>query len=93
MNSKDAKNLVNNATQTDVQSAKPLLNLHFISPFTSIHIDLPVEEKVRIAMSVGEEVISVDELSNLFAAKDHPIVYDGFEPSGLLLFYILSYVT
>ena len=33
-------------------------------------------------MSVGEEVITEPELSALFASKDHPIVYDGFEPSG-----------
>ena len=43
---------------------------------------LSVEEKVKIAMSVGEEVLTVEELTALFTAKDHPIVYDGFEPSG-----------
>eukprot|EP01036_Dinobryon_divergens_P030890 gene30890-40203_t len=43
---------------------------------------LSVEEKVAIASTVGEEVISVDELRALFTAKEHPIVYDGFEPSG-----------
>ena len=29
-----------------------------------------------------QEVISVDELRALYTAKEHPIVYDGFEPSG-----------
>lgn len=43
---------------------------------------LSVEEKVAIAMSVGEEVISAEELTALYTAKEHPIVYDGFEPSG-----------
>jgi hypothetical protein len=43
---------------------------------------MSVEEKVRVAMSVGEEVLTVDELTALFTARDHPIVYDGFEPSG-----------
>lgn len=33
-------------------------------------------------MSVGEECITADELTALFTAKDHPVVYDGFEPSG-----------
>lgn len=33
-------------------------------------------------MSVGEEVLTVEELTAMYKAKDHPIVYDGFEPSG-----------
>lgn len=43
---------------------------------------LSVEERVQLATSVGEEVITPEELTALFGAKDHPIVYDGFEPSG-----------
>lgn len=33
-------------------------------------------------MSVGEETLTVDELAGLYRAKAHPVVYDGFEPSG-----------
>ena len=43
---------------------------------------LSVAERVQLAMSVGEEVITEEELTALFTARDHPIVYDGFEPSG-----------
>ena len=43
---------------------------------------LTVEQRVELAMSVGEEVITPEELTALFTARDHPIVYDGFEPSG-----------
>jgi tyrosyl-tRNA synthetase len=43
---------------------------------------LSVSERVQLAMSVGEEVITQEELTALFTARDHPIVYDGFEPSG-----------
>jgi tyrosyl-tRNA synthetase len=43
---------------------------------------LSVAERVQLAMSVGEEVITEPELTALFTARDHPIVYDGFEPSG-----------
>ncbi len=43
---------------------------------------LSVEEKVAIALSVGEETLTVEELTALFTAREHPIVYDGFEPSG-----------
>ena len=46
---------------------------------------LSVEEKVAIATSVGEEVLMPDELRTLFGAKEHPIVYDGFEPSGRMV--------
>jgi tyrosyl-tRNA synthetase len=43
---------------------------------------LSLEERVQVALSVGEETLTHDELRALFAARDHPIVYDGFEPSG-----------
>ena len=43
---------------------------------------LSIAERVQVAMSVGEEVLTVEELEKMFIAKDHPIVYDGFEPSG-----------
>jgi len=43
---------------------------------------LSVAEKVAIAMSVGEEVITEEELTALYTAREHPVVYDGFEPSG-----------
>jgi tyrosyl-tRNA synthetase len=43
---------------------------------------LSIEEKVAIAMTVGEEVVTAEELTALYKAKEHPIVYDGFEPSG-----------
>lgn len=43
---------------------------------------MTVEEKVAIATSVGEETLTTEELTALYKAKDHPIVYDGFEPSG-----------
>lgn len=33
-------------------------------------------------MSVGEETLTEAELFSLFAFKPHPVVYDGFEPSG-----------
>lgn len=43
---------------------------------------MSVEEKVAMAMSVGEETLTVEELTALFTSRQHPIVYDGFEPSG-----------
>ena len=43
---------------------------------------MSLDERVRTVMSVGEEVITVDELTALLTAREHPIVYDGFEPSG-----------
>ena len=43
---------------------------------------MTVDEKVAVAKSVGEEVIEESELRALYTAREHPIVYDGFEPSG-----------
>lgn len=42
-----------------------------------------VEEKVELVKSVGEEIITLEELRTLLETKDHPVAYDGFEPSGL----------
>ena len=33
-------------------------------------------------LSIGEEVINVDELNKLLLNKENIIAYDGFEPSG-----------
>lgn len=43
---------------------------------------MTLEERVQTIMSVGEEVQTEAELRALLANRDHPIVYDGFEPSG-----------
>jgi len=47
----------------------------FVSP-------LSPEEKFDLARSVGEECIQESELAAIFQVKPHPVVYDGFEPSG-----------
>lgn len=43
---------------------------------------IPLEERVKLALSVGEECVQPDELRMLLAKKPNPIAYDGFEPSG-----------
>jgi len=44
---------------------------------------MDVEHKLALIESVGEEIITRDELRNLLDTKLHPVAYDGFEPSGL----------
>jgi tyrosyl-tRNA synthetase len=41
-----------------------------------------IDEKVSLLKEVGEEIISEDELRELFKSKKNPVAYDGFEPSG-----------
>jgi len=41
-----------------------------------------VEEKLKIIKEIGEELINEEELIELLKTKEHPIAYDGFEPSG-----------
>lgn len=43
---------------------------------------LSIDERVELALSVGVECVQPDELKRLFETKEHPICYDGFEPSG-----------
>jgi tyrosyl-tRNA synthetase len=44
---------------------------------------MDLETRFQLVKSVGEEIITEEELRQLLEAKEHPIAYDGFEPSGL----------
>src|SRR3989338_9056803 len=41
-----------------------------------------IDDKLRLIKEVGEEIITEEELKQLLDTKNHPIAYDGFEPSG-----------
>eukprot|EP00923_Selenidium_pygospionis_P020114 GHVN01034902.1.p1 GENE.GHVN01034902.1~~GHVN01034902.1.p1 ORF type:complete len:369 (+),score=21.02 GHVN01034902.1:395-1501(+) len=43
---------------------------------------LPLAERFQRCHSVGAECVNAEELRDLLSRKDHPICYDGFEPSG-----------
>jgi len=43
---------------------------------------MDAESKLELIKQVGEEVITEEELKHLLKTKEHPIAYDGFEPSG-----------
>ncbi|RHY36729.1 hypothetical protein DYB25_008159 [Aphanomyces astaci] len=43
---------------------------------------LSLDERFELCKSVGEECIKEEELRVLLEKKEHPICYDGFEPSG-----------
>ena len=43
---------------------------------------MDIKEKIKLVKEVGEEIVSLEELENLFSSKKNPIAYDGFEPSG-----------
>jgi len=44
---------------------------------------MDIETKMDLIKQVGEEIVTEKELKELFQTKDHPIAYDGFEPSGI----------
>lgn len=44
---------------------------------------MDTETKLELVRKVGEEIVTEDELRELFQTKTHPVAYDGFEPSGL----------
>ena len=41
-------------------------------------------QKSEILSSIGQEVITLSELEELFKNKEEIICYDGFEPSNLM---------
>jgi len=43
---------------------------------------LPLEQRVALVASVGEEVIDLSQLSSMLSTNPNPVAYDGFEPSG-----------
>jgi tyrosyl-tRNA synthetase len=45
-------------------------------------VNMNPQERYELVRSIGEECIQEDELRELFKTKEHPICYDGFEPSG-----------
>lgn len=44
--------------------------------------DLSLDEKVKLCLEVGEEVVQAEELAQLLKRKPLWNCYDGFEPSG-----------
>jgi len=44
---------------------------------------MDVETKLELIKGIGEEIITEEELKQLLETKEHPVAYDGFEPSGL----------
>jgi tyrosyl-tRNA synthetase len=43
---------------------------------------MDINDKIKLVNEVGEEIISEEELRELFKKKKNPVAYDGFEPSG-----------
>ena len=43
---------------------------------------MDIESKLELISQVGEEIITQEELIHLLKTKEHPIAYDGFEPSS-----------
>lgn len=50
--------------------------------FNPVPSTLPLEERLRRCLSVGQECIESSELEWLLRNKEFPVCYDGFEPSG-----------
>jgi tyrosyl-tRNA synthetase len=44
---------------------------------------MDVETKIDLIKDFAEEIVTEEDLRKLFQTNDHPIAYDGFEPSGI----------
>ncbi len=45
---------------------------------------MDLEKRLELIFSVGEEVVTQEDLKELLETKAKPVAYDGFEPSGQL---------
>lgn len=43
---------------------------------------MDTQSRFELVRQVGEEILTGEDLMELLRAKEHPIAYDGFEPSG-----------
>jgi tyrosyl-tRNA synthetase len=44
---------------------------------------MDVETKLSLIKEFAEEIVTEKELRELLETNDHPVAYDGFEPSGI----------
>jgi tyrosyl-tRNA synthetase len=44
---------------------------------------MDIETKIGLIKNFAEEIVTEEELRRLFETNDHPVAYDGFEPSGI----------
>lgn len=44
---------------------------------------MDTQTKINLIKNFAEEIVTENELRELFQTKDHPVAYDGFEPSGV----------
>ncbi len=44
---------------------------------------MDVDTKISVIRSFAAEIVTEEELRYVFETKEHPLAYDGFEPSGL----------
>lgn len=43
---------------------------------------MDVETRFQLIKGIGDEVVTEEDLMQLLQTKEHPVAYDGFEPSG-----------
>ncbi|MEK6860936.1 MAG: tyrosine--tRNA ligase [Nanoarchaeota archaeon] len=44
---------------------------------------MDMDTKIQLIKEFADEIVTEDELRHIFETNDHPIAYDGFEPSGI----------
>lgn len=44
---------------------------------------MDVETKIDVIKGFAQEIVTEEELRSVFETNDHPLAYDGFEPSGI----------
>ncbi|MCL5430632.1 MAG: tyrosine--tRNA ligase [Candidatus Marsarchaeota archaeon] len=44
---------------------------------------MDVETKMEVMKSFAQEIVTEEDLRHVFETNEHPVAYDGFEPSGI----------
>ena len=72
-----------NPHKKDDKDEEELQRVWKLNPkFCPIPSQLTLDQKFKLALSIGVDCIEEDELMNLLKSDKHFICYDGFEPSG-----------
>jgi len=81
---KDDPQVLINIRDVTVMLSSSSLNLFYKCAPITASISMNIDQRVGLVIRNSEELVNEEELRALFATKEYPTAYIGFEPSGLV---------